>query len=149
MRDCYVSDKSIVEEGASLGSGVMVWHFSHIRESAMIGKNTTIGSHCYIDVAVEIGEGCKIQSGCLIYTPAVIEDGVFIGPGVKIINDKNPRAIDANGVPITLKDWKCEGATIETGASIGAGSVIMPGITVGKFAIVGAGSIVTKDVLPN
>ena len=137
-----------VDIGAEIGDGTSVWHFTHIRSSAKIGENCTIGSHCYIDSNVVIGNNCKVQSGCLIYHPAKIGNGVFIGPGVRIINDKNPRAINNLGEKLKDDDWVCEGAVIEDFASIGCNSVIMPGITVGKGAVVGAGSVVTKDVKP-
>lgn len=143
-----ISPLAVVDPGVLLGRGVQVWHFTHLREGVVVGENTTIGSHCYIDAGVRIGRNCKIQSGCLIYRPAVIGDGVFIGPGVKIINDKNPRAVDDGGNKLTDADWTCEGVKVEDGASIGTGAILMPGIRVGVRARVGAGSVVTKDVAP-
>jgi acetyltransferase-like isoleucine patch superfamily enzyme len=141
-----ISNHAIVEPGAILGSGVQIWHFTHIREGVAIGDDTNVGSHCYIDVRVRIGSRCKVQSGCLIYGPTIIGNGVFIGPGVKIINDKNPRAVDDEGRKLTAADWVHEGVTIEDGASIGTGSILMPGIRIGRNARIGAGSVVTKDV---
>lgn len=141
-----ISEHSIVECGARIGEGCSIWHFTHIRSTAAIGSNTTIGSHCYIDSDVTIGSNCKIQSGCLIYHPAIIGDGVFVGPGVRILNDKNPRAVDELGNKLSDSDWVCQGVIIEDMASIGAGSVIMPGIRIGRGAVIGAGSVVTKDV---
>jgi len=141
-----ISTNTIIDDGAKIGINTSVWHFTHIRSTAVIGDNSTIGSHCYIDSDVSIGTDCKVQSGCLIYHPAKIGNGVFIGPGVRIINDKNPRAVGENGEKLTDEDWLCEGVTIEDRASIGTGSIIMPGVTVGKGAMVGAGSIVTSDV---
>jgi UDP-2-acetamido-3-amino-2,3-dideoxy-glucuronate N-acetyltransferase len=144
-----ISKTAIIDEGASFGAGVMVWHFTHIRSTASIEKGTVISSHCYIDSNVSIGSDCKIQSGCLIYHPAIIGDGVFIGPGAKLINDKNPRSVGIDGNKLTEEDWVCEGVVVRDGASIGAGSIIMPGVTIGKNAMVGAGSVVTKDVPDN
>jgi UDP-2-acetamido-3-amino-2,3-dideoxy-glucuronate N-acetyltransferase len=141
-----ISANAIIDPGAVLGAGVQIWHFTHIREGVIVGADTNIGSHCYIDTGVRIGSKCKIQSGCLIYRTAVIGDGVFIGPGVKIINNKNPQALTDQGRKQTDADWTCESVTIEDGASIGAGAILMPGIRVGKRARVGAGSVVTKDV---
>jgi acetyltransferase-like isoleucine patch superfamily enzyme len=141
-----VSPHAIVEPGAVLGEGVDIWHFTHVREGVVIGDETNVGSHCYIDAGVRIGARCKIQSGCLIYRPAVIGDGVFIGPGVRIINDKNPRAVDEHGNKLTYASLVHEGVTIEDGASIGTGAILMPGITIGRNARIGAGSVVTKDV---
>lgn len=144
-----ISNNSIIDDGASLGNGTSVWHFTHIRSTVKIGDNCVVGSHCYIDSDVTIGNNCKIQSGSLIYHPAKIEDNVFIGPGSRLINDKNPRATDAEGNPLTEEDWNCEGVVIKSGASIGAGSIIMPGVTIGKNAMIGSGSVVTKDVPDN
>ena len=144
-----LSKHSIIEPGVRIGEDSDVWHFTHVRTGAVIGKGTTVGSHCYIDTDVTIGDNCKIQSGCLIYHPAVIGNGVFVGPGVGIINDKNPRAVDEYGNKLTADDWECEGVIIKDRASIGTGSVIMPGTTIGEGAMVGAGSIVTKDVPDN
>jgi UDP-2-acetamido-3-amino-2,3-dideoxy-glucuronate N-acetyltransferase len=144
-----ISMNSIIDEGATIGINTSVWHFTHIRSTAIIGDNSTIGSHCYIDSDVSIGKNCKIQSGCLIYHPAKIGDGVFIGPGVRIINDKHPRAVNEKGEKLKDSDWICEGVTIGDRVSIGTGSIIMPGVTIEEGAMVGAGSIVTSDVPAN
>ena len=143
-----ISQHAILDPGVVLGENVQIWHFTHVRERVEIGRDTNIGSHCYIDVAVRIGSKCKIQSGCFIYWPAVIGDGVFIGPGVKIINDKHPWAVDSDGKKTTRADISFEGVTIEDGASIGAGVILMPGIRIGRNAMVGAGCLITKDVQP-
>ena len=146
MKPPFISDLARVETGARLSAGVQVWHFTHVREDVEVGAETNIGSHCYIDAGVRIGARCKIQSGCLIYRPTVIGDGVFVGPGVRIINDKNPRAVDDQGQKLGHAEWTCEGVVIEDRASIGTGSILMPGIRIGRGAVIGAGSIVTKDV---
>ena len=146
MKPPFVSELARVEPGTQLGPGAQVWHFTHVRENVEVGADTNIGSHCYIDAGVRIGARCKIQSGCLIYRPTIIGNGVFVGPGVRIINDKNPRAVDEHGEKLTDADWRCEGVVIEDQASIGTGSILMPGIRVGRGAVIGAGSVVTKDV---
>lgn len=148
-RKKMISSYAIIDEGATIGSNTSIWHFTHVRSTSRVGNNTMIGSHCYIDSDVSIGDNCKIQSGCLIYHPAKIGDGVFIGPGCRIINDKNPKAVNESGEKLLESDWVCEGVIIEDRASIGTGSIIMPGVTIGRGAIVGAGSIVTSDVAPN
>ena len=144
-----ISNTAIIDVGAVIGKNTNVWHFTHIRSTAVIGNNTTIGSHCYIDSDVVVGDNCKIQSGCFIYHPARISDGVFIGPGVRIINDKYPKAIGRDGNKLVYDEWNAEGVVIEYGANIGASSIIMPGVRVGKFSLIGAGSVVTKNVKEN
>jgi UDP-2-acetamido-3-amino-2,3-dideoxy-glucuronate N-acetyltransferase len=143
-----ISSTAIIDKGATIGDNTSIWHFTHIRSTVVIGDNSTVGSHCYIDSDVSIGNDCKVQSGCLIYHPAKIGNGVFIGPGVRIINDKNPRAVKKNGERITDDDWICEGVIIEDYVSIGTGSIIMPGVTVGEGSVIGAGSTVTKNIPP-
>jgi len=144
----WVSEHAVVDEGARLAGGVKVYHWTHIRSTAVVGFNTNIGGHVYIDSDVVVGSNCKIQNHALIYHPAKIGDGVFIGPGVRIINDKHPRAVGPGGEKLTDDDWVCEGVVIEDRASIGTGAIIMPGVTIGEGAIVGAGAVVTKDVPP-
>lgn len=142
----YIEKTSIISKDSEIGKNTKVWHLSQIREYAKIGEDCIIGKNCYIDHHVKIGNNSKIQNNSSIYYMTTIEDGVFIGPHVIITNDKNPRAIDAKGNLKTDKDWKAEKSIIKEGASIGAGSIILPGLKIGKFAMVGAGSIVTKDV---
>lgn len=143
-----ISSHAIIENLNNIGNNTNIWHFCHIRDTAIIGINCNIGSHCYIDKDVIIGDNCKIQSGSLIYHPAKIGNCVFIGPKCLIINDKYPRATKDNGEKLTEEDWKCEGVIIEDFVSIGAGSIIMPGITIGHHSMIGAGSIVTKNIPP-
>ena len=143
-----ISESASVSLHASLGPSVKIWNYSQIREGAAIGENTIIGSHVYIDSRVQIGMNCKIQNGALLYEPSVIEDGVFIGPGVILTNDRNPRATMINGKLKTEENWNKVGVTIEQGASIGAGAVCIAPLRIGSWALVGAGAVVTKDVLP-
>jgi acetyltransferase-like isoleucine patch superfamily enzyme len=131
---------------AQLSDGVRVWAFSQVRERAEIGANTNVGSHSYIDIDVSIGANCKIQSGVLLFHGATLEDGVFAGPGVVITNDRNPRAISPTGDLKGDDDWTVDEVRIKEGASLGASSVVIAGIVVGRFALVGAGAVVTKDV---
>jgi acetyltransferase-like isoleucine patch superfamily enzyme len=144
-----ISESATVSQHASLGSSVKVWNFSQIREGAAIGENTIIGSHVYIDSRVQIGMNCKIQNGALVYEPSVIEDGVFIGPGAILTNDRNPRATMISGKLKTEENWNKVGVIIEQGASIGAGAVCIAPLRIGSWAFVGAGAVVTKDVLPH
>lgn len=141
-----IHETAEVSKEAKIGTNTKIWHYCQIRENAEIGENCILAKGVYIDFGVKIGNNCKIQNRASIYHGTVVEDGVFVGPHVVITNDKNPRAINFDGSLKSNKDWEEKGARIKKGASIGAGSIILPGITIGKFALVGAGSIVTKDV---
>jgi UDP-2-acetamido-3-amino-2,3-dideoxy-glucuronate N-acetyltransferase len=126
-----------------------VWNFSQVREGVSIGENCTIGRNVYIGPGVTIGDNCKIQNNALIYEPAVIEDGVFIGPGVVLTNDKHPRAINRDGTIKSAMDWEAVGVTIRRGASVGANSVCVAPVELGEWSAVGANSVVSKAVLAN
>lgn len=144
----FVASTAIVEDGAQLGRGVKVWHFSQVRRGAAIGDNTVIGKGCFIDEFVPIGEGSKIQNGSEIYAPASIGNGVFVGPHVVLTNDLHPRAIASDGSVLGASDWQATGCRIDEGAAIGAGSLIVC-TSVGAWALVGAGSVVTRPVAPH
>lgn len=135
-----------IAKSAKVAKNVEIWAYSQIRENARVGSNTKIGRNVYVDHDVQIGANVKIQNNALIYFETIIEDGVFIGPGTAIVNDKYPRAIDATGRIKTNRDWKPGRTIIQNGASIGAGSIILPDLIIGAFALIGAGSIVTKSV---
>jgi UDP-2-acetamido-3-amino-2,3-dideoxy-glucuronate N-acetyltransferase len=135
-----LSDKALI------GPNVVIWNFSQVREFAQIGENTSIGSFVYIDSEVRIGKNCKIQNGAFIYHPADIGDGVFIGPGAIFTNDQNPRAVNITGGTKGPNDWRKVGVNVLDGASIGAGAICIAPVTIGKWSLVGAGSIVTRDV---
>ena len=141
-----VSNHSIVESPSGLGEGVSIWHFSHLRADVLIGSFTTIGKSVYIGPGVKIGSNCKIQNSAQIYEPAVIEDGVFIGPGVILTNDLCPRAINSSGELLKESDWSKVKVYIDHGASIGAGSICVAPVKIGKWAMVAAGAVVIQDV---
>jgi len=128
-----------VSEKAKVGKGTRIWHQAQVRENAAIGENCNIGKGVYIDFGVEIGNNCKIQNYVSIYHGVKIEDDVFVGPGVAFTNDFYPRAF-------IWSDEKVVSTLVKKGASIGANSTIICGITVGEYAMIGAGSVVTKDV---
>jgi UDP-2-acetamido-3-amino-2,3-dideoxy-glucuronate N-acetyltransferase len=138
-----------VSPHASLGTEVVVWAFTQIREYASIGDRTSIGSHSYIDANVEIGSDCKIQSGALIYEGTTVGNGVFIGPGVIATNDRTPRAVNDDGSMRDRSDWSQESTTILDFASVGAGAVLVAGVTIGESSMVAAGAVVTRDVPAN
>jgi acetyltransferase-like isoleucine patch superfamily enzyme len=105
-----------------------------------------IGRGAFVDAGVVVGDHCKIQNEALIYAPAVLEDGVFVGPAVVLTNDRFPRAINPDGSAKSATDWTSAGVHVETGASLGASSTVIGGVRVGRWALVAAGSVVTRDV---
>ncbi|MDJ0925028.1 MAG: acyltransferase [Acidimicrobiia bacterium] len=142
-----IADDARVETGAEIGVGTHVWHLAHIRTGAMVGSQCVIGGGAYIDTGVRIGDLCKIQNQAQVFAPAKVGKGVFIGPGAILTNDRNPRAVNPDRSPKSAADWDATGIKIRTGASIGAGAVVVAGVTVGEWAFVAAGAIVTRDVL--
>lgn len=139
---------SLIESPELIHDSVQVWHFAHIRKDVSIGENTVIGNSVYIGPGVKVGKSCKIQNNAQIYDPAEISDFVFIGPGVVLTNDRNPRATSPDGTPKLSSSWKSVPVKIELGASIGAGSICVAPIIIGSWALVAAGSVVVKNV-PN
>jgi UDP-2-acetamido-3-amino-2,3-dideoxy-glucuronate N-acetyltransferase len=135
-----------VSDAAEVGAGTRVWHEAQVREDARIGSECIIGKGVYIDAKVHIGDRCKLQNGVFVFHGFNLEDGVFLGPGAMLLNDKNPRAINADGTLKAPTDWTASGGLVKNGASIGGGVVVLPGVTIGRFAMVGSGSVVTKDV---
>ena len=141
-----IDPTAIVEDGAMVAPDARVWAYTQVRSGASIGEQTSIGSHSYIDTAVTIGQRCKIQTGVRIFQGTTIGDGVFVGPGAIVTNDVHPRAIDAEGVLKGPEQWSITETMIADGAAIGAGSVVVAGADVGRFALIGAGATVTKTV---
>jgi acetyltransferase-like isoleucine patch superfamily enzyme len=131
-----------------LGEGVKIYDFVNLY-GCEIGDKTRIGTFVEIQKNAKVGKNCKIQSHTFICEGVTIEDNAFVGHGVIFINDKYPRATDESGRPQTEEDWAVEPTLVKKGAAIGSGSMILPNVTVGENAIVGAGSVVTKDVPPN
>ena len=135
-----------VSPKAQVGDYVKIWHQVQIREGAVVGKNCIIGKNVYIDKEVLIDANCKIQNNSSLYRGVRLETGVFIGPHCVLTNDKFPRAINPDGTLKQDADWNVQNIFVKSGASIGARVVVLPGITIGQYAMVGAGSVVTKDV---
>lgn len=138
-----------VSEKASIGDGTSIWNQAQIRENARIGTNCVISKNVYIDFDVTIGNNVKIQNNVSVYHGVTIEDGVFVGPHVCFTNDKLPRAVNRNGSLKKSDQWKVSPIVVEKGASIGANSTILPGIKIGEFSMIGAGSVVTKPIPKN
>lgn len=135
-----------VDDRATLGDATTVWHLAQIREHATLGRQCIVGRGAYIGTGVQVGDHCKIQNNALVYEPASLASGVFIGPAVVLTNDTWPRAVNPDGSPKSASDWEPVGVTIEEGASIGARSVCIAPVRVGAWALVAAGSVVTRDV---
>ncbi|WP_062130987.1 acyltransferase [Demequina aestuarii] len=141
-----IVESADVAEGAQIGDGSSVWHLAQVREGAVLGRDCVVGRGAYIGTGVTMGDGCKVQNYALVYEPATLADGVFIGPAVVLTNDHFPRAVNADLTPKSAHDWEPVGVTIETGASIGARAVCVAPVTIGAWATVAAGAVVTKDV---
>ena len=142
----FVHATAEVSPKAKIGKGTKIWNLAQVREDAEIGENCIISKNVYIDFGVKIGKNCKIQNNCSVYHGATIEEGVFLGPHCIITNDKNPRAINADGSQKSASDWTVSPVVIKKGAALGAGTIVLPGVTIGEWALVGSGSVVTKDV---
>ena len=131
-----------------IGKNTRIYSFVNLY-GCQIGDETTIGTFVEIQKGARVGNRCKISSHTFICEGVTIEDGVFVGHGVTFINDRIPRATNSRGELQTAADWKCISTMVKAGASIGSGVTLLCGITVGENALVGAGSVVTRDVPPN
>lgn len=145
-RPPFVQATADVAESAQIGSGSKIWHYAQVREDARIGADSVVGRGAYIGTGVVMGDGCKVQNYALVYEPARLGAGVFIGPAVVLTNDHFPRAINPDGSTKSAHDWEPVGVTILEGASIGASATCVAPITIGRWALVGAGSVVIADV---
>ena len=137
-----------VFDAANIGTGSSIWNNAQIRPHAHIGSECIIGKNVYVDSGVCIGNRVKIQNNVSVFQGVTIEDGVFIGPHVCFTNDMQPRAINGDGTLKGTDDWQVSKTRVRAGAAIGANATIRCGITIGRWAMIGAGSVVTHDV-PN
>lgn len=138
--DYFVHESAYVEEGAIIGEGTKIWHFSHIMDGAQIGSNCLLGQNVFIDKRAKIGNSVKIMNNVSVYDLVTIEDNVFCGPSMVFTNIKNPRA----EIQRRLSEYLL--TTVKRGATIGANATIICGNTIGRYAFIGAGSVVTKDI---
>lgn len=141
-----IVESADVAESALIGDGSSVWHLAQVREDAVLGSNCIVGRGAYIGTGVRLGDNCKVQNYALVYEPAVLADGVFIGPAAVLTNDTYPRAVNPDGSLKSAHDWEPVGVTIGRGAAIGARAVCVAPVTVGEWAMVAAGAVVTRDV---
>lgn len=139
-QDVFIHPSANVSEHATIGDGTKIWINVQVREHSRIGEGCILSKDVYIDHAVEIGDRCKIQNSVSVYNGVSIGNDVFVGPNVSFTNDRVPRAFNT--------EWKITPTRIEDGASIGANATVVCGITIGEFAMVAAGSVVTKSVSP-
>ena len=135
-----------VSDQATIGEGTSIWHQCQIRPGVRLGQNCNIGKGVYVDAGVQIGDNVKIQNYVSVYHGVTVEDGVFIGPHVCFTNDMRPRAVNPDGSPKSADDWVLSETRIQRGAALGANSTIRCGITIGEWAMVGSGSVVTRDL---
>ena len=149
MAEARIHDSAFVDDGAAIGTDTLVWHHAHIRAGARVGTECVIGKGVYIGAGVHIGDRCKVQNYALVFEGAHVGDGVFIGPAAIVANDRFPRAVNPDGTVKTADDWHLGRVVIEDGAAIGAGAVLVPDCTVGRWALVAAGSVVTMEVPPH
>ncbi len=147
--EVYIHSTAEVSPEAAIGGGTRIWRQAQVREHAVLGEHCNIGKGVYIDAHVKIGSNVKIQNHVSVFEGVTLEDGVFVGPHVCFTNDLFPRAITPQGQLKSAADWTITRTLVQYGASLGAGSVIRCGITIGVFALVGAGSVVTRDVPPH
>jgi UDP-2-acetamido-3-amino-2,3-dideoxy-glucuronate N-acetyltransferase len=143
---CQVAATADVADTARIGPGSRVWQLAQIREHASLGRSCNIGRGACIGPGVSIGDNVKIQDYALVYAPASLEHGVFIGPAAVLTNDLHPRSVDTTGQLKTGDDWTPVGVTVREGASLGARSVCVAPVVIGRWAMVGAGAVVVSDV---
>ena len=135
-----------LESDVSVGPRTSIWNRAVLRNGASVGAECIIGRDAFIDEGVRLGNRVKVQNGALVYHGVTVGNGVFIGPGAILTNDRYPRAITATGELARGDDWTVSPIELRDGCSIGAGAVVVAGTTIGRFATVGAGAIVTRDV---
>ena len=137
----FFHETAILDEGCVVGKGTKIWHFSHIMPNSVIGENCSLGQNVVVSPDVVLGNNVKVQNNVSIYTGVICENDVFLGPSMVFTNVINPRSA------ISRKD-QFRKTLVKKGASIGANATIICGITIGEYAFIGAGSVVTKDVKP-
>jgi len=134
-----IHPSAIVEDGARIGSGTLIWHGCHIRGESEIGRDCTIGFSVYVDSGVIIGDRCKVENHVSLFRGVVLDDEVFVGPQAVFSNDRHPRAVSPG--------WELTPTHIRRGASIGANATVVCGADIGAWAMIGAGAVVTGDVV--
>jgi UDP-2-acetamido-3-amino-2,3-dideoxy-glucuronate N-acetyltransferase len=135
----FKHDRAIVHEGASIGEGSRIWANANILEGAVIGEHCNVGDGCYVEKGAVVGNHVTLKNGVSLFDGVTLEDAVFVGAGATFINDRNPRSHRSDA-------WVLEKTLVKKGATIGANATVMCGVTIGTYAVIGAGSVVIKDV---
>lgn len=142
----FVHETADVADSAVIGDGSKVWHYAQVREDAVLGADCVVGRGAYIGTGVTLGNACKVQNYALVYEPAHLADGVFIGPAAVLTNDHFPRAINPDGSAKAASDWEAVGVELAEGASVGAHATCVAPVRIGRWALVGSGAVVIRDV---
>src|SRR3989344_6684126 len=137
----FSHETAVIDDGAQIGEGTKIWHFSHIMPDSKIGEGCNLGQNVLVSTGVELGKNVKVQNNVSLYEGVTCEDDVFLGPSVVFTNIKNPRSA-------IVRKGQYERTLVKKGASIGANATIVCGVTIGEDAFIGAGAVVTKDVPP-
>jgi len=149
MKSVFVHPQALVEAD-TIGEGTRIWAFSHVMSGARVGKNCNIGEHCFVEGGAQIGDNTTVKNGNMVWEGVTLEEGVFVGPHVFFTNDlypRSPRLPEARDRYADKRNW-LQPTRVKCGATLGVGAVILPGITVGEYALVAAGACLTKDVPP-
>jgi len=144
--DYFVHPTADVSPQASVGQGAKIWQHCQVREGVVLGRNCILSKGVYIDSGVQVGNNVKIQNGISVYHGVTLEDGVFCGPHCVFTNDRQPRAVNPDGSLKSTDDWVVSKTLVQAGASIGAHATIVCGVTIGRWAMIGAGAVVTRTV---
>lgn len=142
----FVHETADVSSEAVIGNGSKIWNYAQVRERARLGENVIVGRGAYVGTGVDVGDNCKVQNYALVYEPARLANGVFIGPAAVLTNDHFPRAINPDGSLKAASDWESVGVDIAEGASIGAHATCVAPVRIGRWALVGSGAVVIRDV---
>jgi acetyltransferase-like isoleucine patch superfamily enzyme len=142
----YIHPSADVSPDAQIGDGTKIWNEAQVREGARIGRECILGKGVYVETGVVVGDRCKLQNRASLFRGVTLEDGVFVGPHALFANDRFPRAINPDDSLKSDADWEVTPSLVQHGASIGAGAIVLPGVTVGPWALVAAGAVVTASV---
>lgn len=141
MGDYFAHETAVIDNGCAIGAGTKIWHFSHIMQNSIIGENCNIGQNVVVSPQVILGRNVKVQNNVSIYTGVICEDDVFLGPSMVFTNVINPRSA-------VIRKNEYQETLVRKGASIGANATVICGNEIGEYALIGAGTVVTKPVLP-